>query len=160
MVPAMRSHPSLRALGLGGLAIAFACSAPARRTDGEIRVECRADLGLGPADAETTDWAGRAVRWSAHREADRLTLARRRSCGDECNERQELVLEAISSACPRVVSARVVRSESGEPGGRSEVTVSGRSGVLRIQDWEPAGGAVSGRLEGDLDLTFYVVLPR
>jgi hypothetical protein len=123
-----------------------------------LPVECGASLNLGPGDAEPEDWSGAPRPWTlaANPGADRVTITRSGMCGDECNFVEELVLAPGSGSCPQFVSARRIIAEHGGALGTARDTVQAVEGRLTIQDWGYPTGPVSGRLTGNLEMTFYV----
>jgi hypothetical protein len=56
------------------------------------------------------------------------------------------------------VSATVTQKDRGSPKPTPQVKTATR-GVLQIQDWNPLGGVVSGRLDAEFSLTFYATTP-
>jgi hypothetical protein len=123
----------------------------------KIKVVCGAKLRITPESAERGDWGGTSV-WNAAAHGDTLLLSRKGRCGDECNYEERIVLASISANCPSFVSATVTRADSGSPRPEPRVQRATR-GTLHIQEWKPAGGIVSGTLDAELKLTFYVQMP-
>ncbi len=123
-----------------------------------VTVVCGAELELGPADAKPADWADTPRPWTLARASgsDLITITRSGSCGDECAFVEELVLAPGTGSCPDFVSARRITADHGSALGVARDTVEARGGTLAIQDWSPPRGPLSGRLTGDLELTFYV----
>ncbi len=131
------------------------CCMAASATDG-VKVVCGRNLHL-TSEAATRDWGGHSA-WSAVAQGDTLVISRKGSCGDECGYQERVVLVSLKAKCPRLISATVTQRDSGSPVPRADVKTAAR-GVLQIQDWKPRGGIVSGRLEAEFSLTFYVQTP-
>ena len=141
------------------LAIALAGCRDSRGDDqGRVEVTCGAELGLEPKDNVRKDWNGDAQSWWADTTDDTLRLVRKGRCGDECNFEEEIVLTDLAAACPQLVRASITRRDAGSP---VPATVKdARRGTLRIQDWNPSGGVISGRLDAEFSLTFYTTLEK
>jgi hypothetical protein len=122
-----------------------------------IKVACDKDLHLTPAANTRTDWGGTST-WTATAQGDTLVLSRKGQCGDECSYQERIVLASLKSKCPTLVSATVTQKDRGSPKPTPQVKTATR-GVLQIQDWNPLGGVVSGRLDAEFSLTFYATTP-
>lgn len=127
----------------------MAASAPAG-----IKVVCGKNLHLTPAAATRENWGGPST-WSAVAQGDTLVLQRRSQCGDECRYQERIVLASIGSRCPTLVSATITQADAGSPVTTPHVQTATR-GKLQFQDWKPRGGVVSGRLDAEFSLEFYV----
>jgi hypothetical protein len=156
-----------RILGTSLLALALAvdagCRTPQESTGAPapppLTIRCGVALDLHAASGLRRDWGG--VRaWTAEAKDDTLRLTRKGPCGDECSYEEEILLAPVSASCPAYVAARVVRTEAGSPMGRIRQVRDSGEGSVEIQDWNPSGGIVSGRLKAEFDLTFYVEIPR
>jgi hypothetical protein len=120
-----------------------------------ITLICPTDLGLTEEDAAKPDWSGAPRLWSVALQGDTVSLTRSGICGDECGFREDLVLLDAGGECPALLSARRIRTEAGSPLGVVSDTVWAEEGELKIQDWEPGTGPVSGELSAEFSLTFY-----
>ena len=119
-----------------------------------VEVRCSVDLGLTEENAVVRDWSGESRRWESRVDGDLVIISARGICGDECGFTYELVLSGLSDECPTFHSGRVRRSAGGSPAGSSRDTTWATQGVLEIQDWDPER-AISGRLDSEVDFTFY-----
>jgi hypothetical protein len=137
---------------LGTLTVCcMAASAPG------IKVKCDKDLHLTQEMSTRNDWGGRSV-WSATAQGDTLVLLRNGSCGDECRYEERIVLASLQAKCPTLVRATITQKDVGSPIPTPQVKTATR-GILQFQDWKPLGGLVSGRLDAEFSLTFYVSTP-
>jgi len=119
----------------------------------KIKVVCGEPLQLTPESATRKDWGGTSV-WEAVALEDTLVLSRRGQCGDECSYEERIVFTSLDAACPELVSATVTRNDRGSPVPTPRVQTATR-GTLRIQDWTPTDGIVSGKLDAEIKLVFY-----
>lgn len=139
----------MKALAAGLLAVScMAAGAPKK-----ITVTCHRDLHITKDAARRADWGGESV-WSASAHNDTLVLSRKGSCGDECRYVEKIVLTSLSAACPSLVSATITKTDAGSVAPAPRVQTA-TQGALEIQDWQPRGGIVSGRLKAEFTLTFY-----
>jgi hypothetical protein len=122
-----------------------------------FKVKCNKDLHLTQEMGTRNDWGGRGV-WSAAAQGDTLVLSRKGQCGDECRYEERIVLTSLQAKCPTLVTATVTQKDVGSPIPTPQVKTATR-GVLQVQDWNPFGGVVSGRLDAEFSLTFYVQTP-
>jgi len=123
-------------------------------------VRCGVALELDASDSVRTDWGGKSGAWLVEAIEDTLQLTRKGQCGDECSFEEEILLAPIGAACPTFVRASVTKTDAGSPLGATKRLREAEKGLLEIQDWNPSGGVVSGRLRAEFELTFYVDIPR
>ena len=122
-----------------------------------IKINCGEALQLTSDSATRKDWGGTST-WEAAAHEDTLVLSRKGQCGDECGYEERIVFTSLDAKCPSLVSAMLTRIDGGSPVPAPRVTTA-TEGKLRIQDWQPRGGVVSGRLEAEVKLTFYAQVP-
>jgi len=122
-----------------------------------IEVTCGVQLGIDAAKASRKDWSGEQRGWSAEASGDTLYVVRKGQCGDECTYADELVFARLGDPCPQLLRASMTRHDAGSPVPAPKATHAQR-GVLEIQDWDLAGGVVSGRLVAEFSLTFYATI--
>jgi hypothetical protein len=127
-------------------------------SESAIAVECDVDLGLTPEAGVKIDWMDRERAWTVVVDGGAITLSRLSSCGDECTLTEEIVLTSADGGCPALVSARTVLYESMTWQGDGETETRATTGTLAIQDWDLETGVFSGRLTGELEMTFYATL--
>lgn len=136
-------------LGFGGLAVSCMTASALQK----IKVVCGENLKITAAAASREDWGGTST-WKATASGDTLVLSRKGQCGDECGYEERIVLTSLAARCPSVVSATVTRTDSGSPVPTPRVQTATR-GTLHVQEWKPAGGVVSGKLDAEFALIFY-----
>lgn len=135
----------------------FAICCTAASAPEKIKIVCNEKLDLTEQAAVREDWGGRSA-WSASIAGDTLVLSRKGSCGDECRYEEKIVLVSIERACPTLVSATITKTDAGSVSPLPRVETATR-GTLKLQDWHPAGGVVSGRLDAEFTLTFFARIP-
>lgn len=124
---------------------------------GTVNVTCGEDLKITPDASVRGDWGGTST-WEAVAHEDTLVLSRKGKCGDECGYEEKIVFTKLATDCPTLVSATVSRTDSGSPVPTPQVKTA-TSGSLKIQDWKPMNGIVSGKLDAEIKLTFYAQVP-
>lgn len=137
------------------VAIALGCMTASSQP--RIKINCGEALQLTSDSATRKDWGGTST-WEAAAHEDTLVLSRKGQCGDECGYEERIVFTSLDATCPLLVSATVTRSDGGSPDPAPRITTA-TEGKLHIQDWQPRGGVVSGRLEAEIKLTFYAQVP-
>jgi hypothetical protein len=135
------------------VAVLVAATSPPKK----VTVACNRDLHIEEEAARRADWGGEST-WSALAQNDTLVLSRKGSCGDECRYEEKIVLASLTTSCPVLVSATIMKHDAGSVAPAPHVRTA-TSGTLEIQDWHPAGGIVSGRLKAEFTLTFYAKTP-
>lgn len=123
-----------------------------------VEVECDVDLGLTKESGTKIDWMDEARTWSVSVDNGRITLARQGSCGDECGFFEEIVLDSGGGGCPTFVSASVVQREAMSPKGMQEKETLATEGRVQIQDWDLERGVFSGKVQAEVEFTFYGTL--
>jgi hypothetical protein len=134
--------------------IAFALGCMTASSHEQIKIHCGEALQIGSDSATRKDWGGTST-WEAVAHEDTLILSRTGQCGDECNYEEKIVFTSLAAKCPTLVVATVAKTDRGSPATAPRVNAATR-GTLHIQDWKPAGGIVSGKLDAEIKLTFYV----
>lgn len=120
----------------------------------QIVVECDVDLGLTLESGVRVDWNEDARTWTVAEEGSRITLKRSGMCGDECGWVEEIVFEN-TGPCPAFVSARVAQREGMGAKGPVENVTRAAEGKVQLQDWDPQGGIISGRIDAEVAFAFY-----
>ena len=145
----------MRAGVFGLVVIALGCMTASSQP--RIKINCGEALELNSGSATRKDWGGTST-WTAAAHEDTLVLSRKGQCGDECGYEEKIVFTSLAAKCPSLVSATVTKIDGGSPVPAPRITTA-TEGKLHIQDWQPRGGIVSGRLEAEIKLTFYAQIP-
>lgn len=137
--------------------VVFALGCMTASSQPRIKINCGEALQLTSDSATRKDWGGTST-WEAIAHEDTLVLSRKGKCGDECGYEEKIVFTKLATDCPTLVSATVSRTDSGSPVPTPQVKTAS-SGSLKIQDWKPMNGVVSGKLDAEIELTFYAQVP-
>jgi len=139
-----------------GVLVAVSCTA-ASAPNKKITVVCDRHLDITEDANRRMDFGGGSA-WLALAQNDTLVLSRKGSCGDECRYEERIVLASLGKPCPTLVSATITKTDAGSVAPVPRVQTA-TAGTLEIQDWHPAGGIVSGRLQAEFTLTFHAQTP-
>ena len=123
-----------------------------------VVVSCGNELGVDSTAAFVVDWNDDPRPWNVEVTDTTITLSRTSMCGDECGEILRIVFANPRGPCPTFQSATVTTRDSGEREPKDKVTATATKGRLMIQDWNFPDGVISGKLESEIDVAFYVEL--